>query len=178
MNFTQDKSLAQPSCAETGVGIPADKSETSNRVNYWERKLLDLTKSNSLINVQYGSSCIALTNEACESLYSALIEGTKYPLLAVSGDNAEHGLHTSLDAKALTQNAKTLLRSAQGNLEEIGNAQLFVALGMLHYLDNPDPLHPDAPVAAHTAPVLLVPVMITRQRITGVYYIPLREKTP
>lgn len=171
MNFTQDKSLAQPSCAETGVGIPADKSETSNRVNYWERKLLDLTKSNSLINVQYGSSCIALTNEACESLYSALIEGTKYPLLAVSGDNAEHGLHTSLDAKALTQNAKTLLRSAQGNLEEIGNAQLFVALGMLHYLDNPDPLHPDAPVAAHTAPVLLVPVMITRQRITGVYYI-------
>lgn len=178
MEKTQDQSTAQGQnqkwTPEHSLDISSDTSTAggsdSDRVNYWERKLLDLTKSNTLINVQYGSSCIALTNESCESLYSALIEGTKYPLLA-AGDNAEHGLHTSLDAKALTQNAKNILRSAQSNLEEVGNAQLFVALGMLHYLDNPDPLHPGAPVAAHTAPVLLVPVMITRQRITGVYYI-------
>lgn len=178
MAKTQDQSTAQGQnqewAPEHSTDISSDASTAggsdSDRVNYWERKLLDLTKSNTLINVQYGNSCIALGNEAGESLYTALIGGTKYPLLA-AGDNAEHGLRTSLDDKELTQNAKSILRSAQSNLEEVGNAQLFVALGMLRYLDNPDPLHPNAPVAAHSAPALLVPVMITRQRITGVYYI-------
>ena len=92
------------------------------------------------------------------------------PLLS-SCNTSTHGLQTALEDKELAQNAKELMRTAQSNLEEIGNAQLFVAMGMLQYIDNPNPFQPSAAIDSHMAPVLLLPVKITRQRITGVYYI-------
>lgn len=145
-------------------------SATHDRVNYWERKLLDLTKSNALIHIRYGSTCIALNNQASEEFYTELAGGTKFPLSADT-EKSKCVLQTSLDAEALDKNAKEILRAARSNLEEVGNSQLFVAIGMLKYWTNPNPLYPSEPIEQHCAPALLIPVMITRQRITGVYYI-------
>lgn len=159
---------------------PTNTSQTANaqnRVNYWERKLLDLTKSNALINIRYGNTCIALANEATEEIYAELTDGCNMPLLS-SGNTSTHGLQTALEDKILAQNAKELMRTAQSNLEEIGNAQLFVAMGMLQYMDTPNPFQPSAAIESHVAPVLLLPIKITRQRITGVYYITATGEEP
>ena len=86
-------------------------SATHDRVNYWERKLLDLTKSNALIHVRYGSTCIALNNQASEEFYTELARGTKFPLSTVA-EKSKYVLQTSLDTEELDKNAKEILRAA------------------------------------------------------------------
>lgn len=142
---------------------------TPKRINLWERKLLDLTMGNTLINTRYGVSCLQLTDHGTESFYQSFLLSKQMPLVSV--DDSGAGLHSVLDSDTMRKTAKNILSTAMGNLSEIGSEQLFLAIGMLHWVDNPDALHPNAERQQHIAPALLVPVHITRQRITGIYYI-------
>ena len=146
-----------------------EKHENSiNKINYWERKLLDLTMSNALLNTRYGMTCLALQNTASMSEYEAFLAGKQSSLCATDNNGA---FRSGISDEDLQKVARNLLRSANSNLAEIGSEQLFLTFGMLHWVENPDPLHPNAERLSHIAPIILVPVHITRQRVTGVYYI-------
>lgn len=144
--------------------------DTGSRVSYWERKLLDLTKANTLINIRPSSGILPFTNMATAELYDALTSNEKYVLQSI-GNTSDAGLCTELDSKELDKRAKSILRASNSNAEEIGNAQLFVALGMLNYWDNPNPMFSSQKPEQHKAPLILVPVQMTKQRVTGAYYI-------
>ena len=145
-------------------------TDNTSRINYWERKLLDLTRANTLINIRPSSGILSFSNPATEALYDALTNSEKFVLQSV-GNSSGAGLCTDLKPKELDKRAKTILRAASSNAEEIGNAQLFVALGMLNYWDNPNPMFPSQKPEQHKAPLILVPVQMTKQRVTGAYYI-------
>lgn len=143
---------------------------TTQRINNWERKLLDLTMDNALLNTRFGGQCILFKERATNSILDELLQNNAtLPLLW--GDNEDEGLHSDMDKEHLSKTAKKILRSSQNNLSELGSSQLFLGLGMLHYVDNPDPLHPNAVPQSHCAPVMLVPVTLQQQAVVGKYVI-------
>jgi len=147
---------------------PANRMDTQ-RITIWERKLLDLTMSNALINTRYGNNCLALTDQASEELLNHWLN--KPTMGLISEEQSGIGFHVALPKDEMQKRALSLLKRAKNNLEETGSEQLFVGFGMLHWVDNPDPLHPKKPCGTHMAPVALMPVGIERQKVTGEFYL-------
>jgi hypothetical protein len=61
---------------------------TTSKISYWERKLLDLTMSNALLNTRYGMSCLALLNRASTSEYEAFLAGKQSSLCSSENSGA------------------------------------------------------------------------------------------
>ena len=111
-------------------------SEYSTEVNtaklqIWERKLLDLTLRNNLLNMRMGKNTIAYPHPDIVSLEEELTDGKEI----------------LLEQKEL----KGLYRAVRTNMEETGANTLFLTLGTLKWQER-------AGSREYFAPVLLVPV--------------------
>lgn len=146
---------------------------TPKRFLLWESKLLDLTLRNSLLNTSYGSNCLELTNRATADFFNEIQQMNSIRLYSANSEERQEnkGLHSVLDKDEMEIVAKKVSRSASSNLSEVGSAQLFLCLGMLHWVDNIDPMHPNNEPKKSFAPIILVPVTITRNRTTGIFYV-------
>lgn len=98
----------------------------------WERKMLDLSFRNNLLNMKVGKRVVKFMPCAIDTLEDILADGTEYEL---STD--------FLDAKDI----RPLYRTARTMMEESGANSLFLTLGTLRY-------------DGHLAPLLLMPVDI------------------
>lgn len=150
----------------------------------WERKLLDLTLRNSLLNFRLTKSALPLLNSNLGELEDALADGREYQILArpsdwentvrsadlfqsVSHSHPLAGLihqefqHQRLRADAgdreLAEKAIHLYRSARLSLEENGANTLYLALGLLKWYESGSSVMP------RYAPVVLVPVELVRR---------------
>lgn len=163
----------------------------------WERKLLDLTLRNSLINIRMGKRILPLITFDVGTIEDLLQEGKQYSILPkpdhLEANTAEKGqFYSSIQLKAheafiaeeskqgriysyihagtFDDSIKNIYRTSRNALEENGANSLFLSLGLLEWYES------EVSTKAHYAPILLLPVDILRK--SGGYTIRLRDEDP
>ena len=159
------------------TGIPTTKQMI------WERKLLDFTLRNNLLNTRLGRKVVPFISFEIASLEDHLQNGEDYFITPSPGKKLEpnaDGMYDSIQqaagyqktvselisnhkiasylTEAELQNAlKYVYRTARTAMEENGANSLFLALGMLKWYENSKSEQP------RYAPILLLPVDIVRK---------------
>lgn len=116
----------------------------SSRLKGWERKLLDLSLRNSMINLKPTKTLVPLSENNISSIYTRLKSNTLSEIIGPLG-------------KENTELLKSLYRGARTSIEENGANSLFVAIGTLRWFDVDDPRQ-------HHAPLIFIPVSIVRKK--------------
>lgn len=165
-------------------------SRSNDKFDLWERKLLDLTTRNALLNVKMkGSTVPLLVTSACnieddisdEKEYSVIsrseagedvIPAKEYELEDLVTDeslkevldkaNDDKKIYSSLPTKELEDRLKKLYRESRTALDEDGAGTLFLACGLLKWTD-------DKKDQTCYAPITLVPVELVRKFGVGRY---------
>ena len=178
--------------------ISADETPASKKAQ-WERKLLDLSMRNTLLNLRWGGSVVPLFTSSIDTLEDYLADGEEFHIKARSsemgipsdGYNFENiqvvgnQFHDLLEAEfknnrlysthsegELRKNLTNLYRASQNSLEENGANTLFLALGMVRWYENERSNTP------RFAPILLLPIDIIRKSAAQGYTIRLRDDEP
>lgn len=122
---TRIEELLQQMCDEYAIEVNTAK------LQMWERKLLDLSLRNNLLNMRLGKNIIAYNHPEIASLEDELAEGKEIVM----------------EQKEL----KGLFRAVRTNMEETGANTLFLSLGTLKWQEK-------VGAKQYMAPILLVPV--------------------
>lgn len=174
-----------------------DTPETEiTKQTIWERKLLDFSLRNNLINCKVGRRVIPFVSFDIDLLEDNLQAGDDYTVLPypkkqidpVEGSiydshlqasdlkemvseevKGNHRLVSYLSETELATAMKFIYRASRNSLEENGANTLFLAIGMLKWYEN------DKSIMARYAPVLLMPVDILRKSGTN-YVIRTRDE--
>ena len=143
---------AKEALAEAEKMIPQDETdgqqETATKLRLWERKLLDLSLRNNLLNMKLGKNAIRYEHDDIATLEDELDQGKEFVL----------------EQKEL----KGIYRAVRTNLEESGVNTLFLTLGTLQWNERTGGRQ-------YAAPILLVPVEIVPMK-KGAYAIRERDE--
>jgi len=170
--------------------IDLDAPPKTGKHTIWERKLLDLTLKNNLLNIHTTSSCVQLMNAENQHISNILgndgsfriygipdngLAGTllKKGIMAPSPTNdtmykyamsgvASSRLHTYMDEEETARRINALRKAARSALEESGANTLFLTIGSLRWFD-------EEGKGPFIAPVILYPVELsgTDNRLTA-----------
>lgn len=176
--------------------VHTDKVEVTKQV-LWERKLLDLSLRNSLLNVRITKSVIQFITINVNTLEDALANGEEFHVLSkptdwdnalrdtglymalhhsdpisdlVKHELAHRRIRTYLPENDLQAGLTNIYRSSRLALEENGANTLYIAMGMLKWYET------EASERARYAPILLIPVEIIRKSAQRGYVIRSREE--
>ena len=155
------------------------------RIDAWQRKLLDLTKRNSLLALKDRAVAIKLYCPDISALEDSLADGGTFSFMAAedspvndterseetfrlqmgSDIHKDHALEqlkknvilANMPRKKLETNAINLLRKANTDLQEGGSNTLYMALGMLRWKENPEDDR------SYRAPLILIPAQLVRK---------------
>ena len=183
----------------TAPEVPAAELDPKDRLARWQRKLLDLSLRNALLNFRPGSRSLLL-EAAAPALEDALAEGQTIKLLAspdlMQGrDPRSQQLHEArsledlrrahaadalkrrevfvrLDQQDLDGRLVELYRGARNALQEGGANTLYVALGFLVWT------RPDQPDTRVKAPLILLPVTLDRKSARSGFTLQAHEDEP
>ncbi|MCD7972347.1 MAG: DUF3320 domain-containing protein [Candidatus Azobacteroides sp.] len=163
----------------------------------WERKLLDLSLRNNLLNIRVTKNTLQLISIDLDHFEDALADGEEFRIMAKPADWSSplfnFGLYHSLEPSdpvielirsELTQKRlrsyltelelqkalQHLYRSSRLSIEENGANTLYLALGLLQWYETPASERP------RYAPILLLPVEIIRKSAAKGYVIRSREE--
>jgi len=163
----------------------------------WERKLLDLTLRNTLLNTRMTKSVIQFITINSGKLEDALAAGKEFQVLAkpsdwsnsqrdagiyqaintsdpisdlVNNELTHQRLRTYLTETELNLSLTHIFRSSRLSLEENGANTLYVGIGLLKWYETPASERP------RFAPILLLPVEIIRKSAQKGYVIRSREE--
>ncbi|MDE6577523.1 MAG: DUF4011 domain-containing protein, partial [Muribaculaceae bacterium] len=136
------------------VGCREEESEKSRRLG-WERKLLDLTLRNNMLNLRTGRNILPIEADGIEEVITRIKQNTLADVIGIPG-------------KENVDQLKYIYRTSRTVLEENGTNTLFVAVGCLKWYDVGDS-------RKRTAPLVFIPVSISRRRASS-YDINLREE--
>lgn len=178
--------------------LSVDQVEVTRR-QIWERKLLDLSLRNTLINFRVTKSTVQLMASRLDKLEDALAGGQEFQILGKPQDwenslrdskiyaidhqisalehltqteFAHKRLRTFLDGDELLLRVTHLYRQAKVSLEENGSNTLFLALGFLKWYET------DLSERERYAPLVLIPIDIVRKVSQKGYVIRLRDEEP
>ena len=163
----------------------------------WERKLLDLSLRNNLLNIRLTKSTMQLISVNINLLEDALADGQEFQVLPKpydwENDLMDTGIYQSLNQSdpiinlvkqeltqkrlrsylaetELTYSLTNLYRSSRLSMEENGANTLYLALGLLKWYETINSERP------RYAPILLLPVDIIRKSAQKGYVIRSREE--
>jgi len=179
--------------------VPAAEVDPKDRLARWQRKLLDLSLRNGLLNFKAGKKALFL-DAAAPALEDALADGQTIKLLPspelMQGDDPRsQQLHEArnqedlrksyaadalkrrevfirLEEKELEGRLVELYRGARNAMQEGGSNTLFVALGFLVWA------RPDRPEASCRAPLILLPVTLQRRSARSGFAFEAHEDEP
>lgn len=180
--------------------IPSADLDPKDRLTRWQRKLLDLSLRNNLLNFREGKKSIRLNAPDPGVLEDLLAAGENFKLLPMPDlmegrDPRDPAIHESrdmenvrrglaLDALARKEifvdlpqdDMETRLieqfRTARGNLQEGGANTLFLAMGFLTWT------RPDKPMQRLRAPLILIPVSLNRRSVRSGFTLCVHEDEP
>jgi hypothetical protein len=191
----RDKLLPQDIYTGTKL-VYADKI-TVTKQRLWERKLLDLTLRNSLLNVRITKSIIQFMTTNVAALEDALANGEEFQVLARPSDwdnplrdtGLYQALHHSDPVADLVKHELShkrirsylpeidlqlslinIYRSSRLSLEENGANTLYIGMGLLKWYETAASERP------RYAPLLLIPVEIIRKSALKGFVIRNREE--
>ena len=181
---TEEEVTAAPEMtADIARYINVQKQEVTKQIQ-WERKLLDLSMRNMLINMRMTGSIIPILAGNLGELEDALAEGAEFELLErpfewkehnitsatnetvydlgpyaelISSEAKHHRLHSWLSEKELSKLLTKMYRSAKSSMEENGASTLYLTLGQLRWYDG------IKVKKEHYAPLVLIPIDIIRK---------------
>lgn len=163
----------------------------------WERKLLDLSLRNNLLNIRLTKSTLQLISVHLPLLEDALADGEEFTVLPKPGDwdnglmdagiyqtihqtdpmidlvkqeLTQKRLRSYLTEGELVKSLTHLYRSSRLSLEENGANTLYLALGLLRWYETPQSELP------RFAPILLLPVEMIRKSAQKGYVIRARDE--
>ena len=164
---------------------------------HWERKLLDLSLRNNLLNIRITKNTLQLISADLDRFEDALADGDEFQISPKPSDwdnpLYDFGVYQSLDSTdpmielvkseisqkrlrsylndtELSRSLLHLYRSSRISLEENGANTLYMALGLLKWYETPTSERP------RYAPILLLPVEIIRKSAAKGYIIRSREE--
>ena len=163
----------------------------------WERRLLDLSLRNNLLNIRITKNTLQLIPANLSCLEDALADGEEFRILHRPADwespAMDFGIYSSipesdpmvgfinselsqkrlrfyLPENDLGKALTHLYRSSRTSIEENGANTLYLALGLLKWYETPSSERP------RYAPILLLPVEIIRKSAAKGYVIRTREE--
>ena len=167
------------------VDLEANKQEQGvTRQQIWERKLLDFSLRNNLLNIRMGRRCIPFVSFDIDVLEDHLFDREDYTMQAVptqkrpqpdefgiydsriyknelqqlvSEDIKHNRLNAYLTSDELISIQKFLYRESRTALEENGANSLFMVFGLMRWYENEKSVRP------RYAPLLLMPVDLIRR---------------
>ena len=179
--------------------VPTAQLDPKDRLARWQRKLLDLSLRNALLNFKQGKKALLLNVEASD-LEDALAEGQTLkllpdPELMHGRDPRSQQLHEArsledlrrahaadalkrreifvrLDEEELDGRLVDLYRGARNALQEGGANTLFLALGFLVWT------RPDKPDVRVKAPLIMLPVTLDRKSARSGFSLLAHEDEP
>lgn len=164
---------------------------------FWERKLLDLSLRNNLLNLRITKNTIQIISADLDKLEDGLFEGEELKILSrpydwdnplydsslnkiedtsapilefIKTEIAQKRLHTYLQEGELKKSILHLYRQSKLSLEENGANTLYLALGFLKWFES------DVSERPRFAPLLLIPVEMIRKSHQIGYVIRTREE--
>lgn len=174
-----------------------EKPESSNgRIDRWQRKLLDLTLRNRLLNFRSTLQTLPVLCTDIARLEDLLANGKRLKLISLPDQNPigerDPELHrqmTDLDlntefakqalgrnevcctlsTEAMERRLVKLFRAAKNDMAEGGTNTLFLAVGFLRWRQN------SGEKKLYRAPLLLVPIKLTRQSSQSPFYLRMHE---
>ena len=163
----------------------------------WERKLLDLSLRNNLLNTRITKNTLQLISTDLGKFEDTLASGSEFMFMPkpadwenplcdfgvynsvassdpinelIKSEITQRKLRTYLTETELEQSLKHLYRSSKLSIEENGANTLYMALGLLRWYETPSSERP------RYAPVLLFPVEMVRKSAAKGYIIRSREE--
>lgn len=164
----------------------------------WERKLLDLGLRNTLISMRLNKVLIPVLCNSLDQFEDYLADGENFVILPrpeevnfrnedisfdtihnlpefkdiVDQDFKNRRLRSILTDAVLKEKLKELFRAAKVSLEENGTNTLYLALGLLKWYEN------ERSTKARYAPIVLLPIEITRRSALSGFSLRLRDDDP
>ena len=175
--------------AETAVEKP---TTAEGRIERWQRKLLDLSLRNRLLNFRPTKQTIPFLCPDVPFLEDRLADGVRIRVISLPEQNPQgerdkaihlqttgtdldtefaldalqrDELPSPLESKELDARLTELYRRARNDLNEGGSNTLFLAVGFLRWKKSPDDER------TYRAPLLLVPVKLERRSATSRFHL-------
>lgn len=169
-----------------------------SRFDLWERRLLDLTTRNALLNIRFSNNTLRLMTPSLAEMVQPLYQNRDIQIIerpddwkqaVASKDLGERiGLNDPVmellrkeldrscfrayqDANNLPKTLTSIYRSARLSMEESGANTLYLALGFLKWYEAGKPM-------PHFAPIVLYPIRLERKAANKGYYIASRGEDP
>ncbi|MFV0150824.1 DUF3320 domain-containing protein [Empedobacter falsenii] len=183
------------------LGISYDDLELTDLSNLtkqkiWERKLLDLSLRNNLLNLRFTKSILQIIDLKSHLLEDNLADGKSYiiqpdnnlpitrrynvynpplhssdPLFKLADDEFNYGrLLTYYHNDDLDKILTNLYRSSKQAEEENGKSTLYLGIGLLKWFEPKNKFQP------RYAPILLIPVELSRKSANSKYTLRSREE--
>lgn len=180
--------------------IYEEREENGNKYiskqKIWERKLLDLSLRNNLLNLRVTKNMLQIMDVNIHDLEDLLVDGKSFSISASADapvlkqyNILNPSLHPSSPAYQLaneelvhnrllsyyhSDDLDTILthisRNAKLSIEENGSSTLFLAIGLLQWRDK------KTPTQIRSAPIILIPVELTRRSINSKFVLRSREE--
>ncbi len=196
----EEKEISRENAAPTEMSatdLVIDQDAKPTRKDIWERKLLDLSLRNNLLNLVLTRGTIPFMSSNINAFEDALANNEDFKICPRPTDwdyellsdgiyksiNAADPLHnmiqqellqnrirTCLDEETLRKSLTNLYRSAKTSMEENGANTLYLALGLLKWFETPTSQKP------RYAPILLIPVEIIRKSAASGYVLRSRDE--
>ena len=167
-----------------------ENEHVKDRFDVWEKKLLDLNGRNKLVSFTPNSQHYQIFTTDIFSLFDEIIHNdvSLHPFLNIASlnisekiyicggedqkemftsDLASDRIRLIVGEKKLVTIVKKLIRDAQSSIEESGSNTLFLTIGTLVYKDKGKIKH---------APIILLPINITRGKEGRSYILSIREE--
>jgi very-short-patch-repair endonuclease len=189
-----------PDLPDADVEEASESLSPTDRLARWQRKLLDLSLRNNLLNFRSGKKALRLVAPDPGALEDLLSDGTPLKLLPRpdlmdGADPRDQGIHEqrsredvrrehaldalarrevflAVDEKELETRLVDLFRSARSTLQEGGANTLFLALGFLNWTRE------DKGGQKCKAPLILIPVSLQRKSARSGFSLTLHEDEP
>lgn len=162
----------------------------------WERKLLDLSLRNNLLNLRITRNMLQLVDININDLEDVLWEGKTFtiqpnpkaeilrkynlftqplhqssPLYQMANEDLKYfKLHTHYHRQDLESILSYIHKNAKQAIDENGSSTLYLAVGLLKWYDRKTPTQP------RFAPILLMPVEISRRSVNSNFTLRSREE--
>ncbi|MEM9345780.1 MAG: DUF3320 domain-containing protein [Planctomycetota bacterium] len=148
-----------------------DDQGASARVTRWQKRLLDLSLRNRLLNFKETGRTLPLTVPDLPLLENMLADGQSFEVLPKLDDSEDFLAEELKDRRLRTQatdaeSKKRLLnlyRTAKSSIEETGANILYLAMGQLKWYEH------DAADQPRYAPLVMLPITLTRTSTGGGY---------
>ncbi len=172
--------------------------QTKTKQKIWERKLLDLSLRNNLLNLRMTRNMLQFVDIDIHHLEDTLSDGKSFsimpnpsaeilrkynlfsqplhhssPLYQAANDEVKYNrLLTHYHQQDLDNILVYMHKNAKLSIEENGSSTLYLAVGLLQWYDRKTPEQP------RYAPILLLPVELSRRSVNSKFTLKSREEEP